>query len=99
MLDDAPRVPPQTCVNHMVKPHTALSLCGAGGGSPTAFLSPMAAEVPGRSFPAFSSGPVAFCAPRRIGWPFGNIGWRDTASYVLMGGMAVWLICRFAGDR
>ena len=39
MLDDAPRVPPQTCVNHMVKPHTALSLCGAGGGSPTAFLS------------------------------------------------------------
>jgi hypothetical protein len=34
-----------------------------------------------------------------FGWPFGNIGWQDTASYVLMAGMAVWLICRFAGDR
>jgi hypothetical protein len=36
---------------------------------------------------------------RWFGWPFGDIGLRDTAKYVLLGGMTVWLICRFAGDR
>ena len=34
-----------------------------------------------------------------FGWPFGNIGLHNAASYVLQAGMAVWLVCRFAGDR